>query len=302
MTATVILNYVLSQCWAIRRDALHSLINSLSSQARSGIIPTPEAVEAAKGRLRATSGKVAVLPVRGPLLNRADDWAEFWTGGLSMERLTGWLNAAVGDKSVGAIVLDVDSPGGTVSGLAEAASAIRAAKEVKPVYAVANSDMASAAYYLGSQATEVIASPSAMVGSIGTVWPHIEMSEALKAEGVKVTVIKAGQNKWSFNPYEPLSESGRAEMQSIVDGYYAEFIRDVSKGRNISRSKVESDFGGGSMFKAEDALSRGMVDRIATLGEVVGRLLGTDAGGGAKAESETWTTENKKKFLDLAAL
>lgn len=283
MNTAAIMSFVSRQVWAMRPgslDALVARVLSMASQAE----PTTEAIEASKLRLRPAQGKVAVLPVRGPLIHRADDVAEWWLGALSTERLSGWFNAAINDKAVGAIVLDVESPGGTVAGLSEAAATIAAGRGKKPVIAVANAEAASAAFYLASAATEFAATPSAMVGSVGTVWQHVDYSKALENEGIKVSIIRAGANKWAVNPFEPLSDAGRAEMQAVVDGYYSEFVRDVSKNRGVSKSVVEERFGQGLMFKAEEALSRGMIDRVATMEEIIGKLTGA-ASDSAKASA-----------------
>src|SRR5690606_37146136 len=135
-------------------------------------------------------GSIAVVPVRGMIEHRSSFFSEF-LGGASIEALRAALRAALADPEVAAIVLDIDSPGGTVAGITELAAELRAARSVKPIYAVANTLAASAAYWLASQATEVVATPSATVGSIGVLVVHLDQSRALDQAGITPTIIAA---------------------------------------------------------------------------------------------------------------
>src|SRR5690606_26985977 len=122
------------------------------------------------------------------------------------------------DDSVGTVVVDSDTPGGTVPGVMEAADALWSLRQKKHVVAVANSRMASAGYWICSQAHEVVAIPSALdrcIGSIGVFMVHQDLSEHLAREGVKTTIIKAGKHKSEMNPFTPLTEEQEAELQKM---------------------------------------------------------------------------------------
>ena len=217
---------------------------------------------------RKSVGDVAVVSLSGFITQKPTLFSLFF-GGTSAEEFAAEVVAALGEESIGAVVMDVDSPGGSVFGVPEAAAKIREARGGKPLLAVANPVMASAAYYLASQADEVVATPSAVVGSIGVIAVHVDYSKALEKEGIKVTVLTSGRRKGEGNPTEPLSDEARAEVQERLDYYGGLFVRDVAKGRGVSVEKVRADFGEGAYFAAAKAQTLGLVDRLGTLEETV---------------------------------
>jgi capsid assembly protease len=223
------------------------------------------------------SGTVAILPLYGVLAPRANLMMSF-SGGTSVEEFVGALNAAAANETIGSILLDVNSPGGSIDMIPEAAQAIRDVRGSKPITAVANTDAASAAYWLASQADELSATPSGMVGSIGVFAAHQDMSAMLERDGVKVTLISAGRFKTEGNPYEPLSDEARQAIQETVDEFYGMFVADVAKGRSVSADAVQSGFGQGRMLTASDALAGRMVDRVETFDAAFARLAQTGAG------------------------
>lgn len=215
-------------------------------------------------------GNVAVIPVYGMLIPRASLFAEM-SGATSAESISNKLRAALADPNVRRIVLDIDSPGGLVGGIPEAGTAIRAAAAEKPVIAVANHLAASAAYWLGSQATELMVTPSAEVGSIGVIQAHKNLSRALDAAGVDMTVMRSARFKGEGNAFEPLSEDAREYFQARLNEVHAQFVDAVAVGRGVSPSAVRTGFGEGRVFGAEEAVRRGMADRIGTFAEAMDR-------------------------------
>jgi capsid assembly protease len=216
-------------------------------------------------------GDVAVVPIRGFISQKPSLFSMLF-GGTSTEGLVSAVRTAVADPNVGSVILDVDSPGGEVSGVSEAANAIRSLRGQKPIIAVANPLMGSAAYHLASQADEIIASPSAIVGSIGAFAVHADMSEAIKADGIKLTPIVYGKNKLAAAPFLPLSEEGQASMQARVDYFGKTMVDDIAAGRGISAASVHARYGQGDVFTPPDAKARGLIDRIASI-EVVASYL-----------------------------
>ncbi len=216
-------------------------------------------------------GSIAILPLHGFISHRATIWAA-WGLESSSELFTLWFNAVINDSSVGAVVIDVNSPGGTVFGLTAVTDAIFNARGKKPIIAVANSLMASAAYFIASSADEIVADPDAEVGSIGTIAVHFDHSAQLELMGVNPTIIHAGKFKAEGSPFVPLDDEAKAEFQRTVDSYYDTFVSAVARNRGITVSKVKSDFGQGRVLRADDAQSVGMVDRVATLNDVLERL------------------------------
>jgi signal peptide peptidase SppA len=303
-----ILSYVASTPWAILPEKLHEILAVLAFRASghgftdediaarisAAKTDTREKVQAINAQLAAAGdgggrGKaVAVVPLRGIIAHRAGGMDDM-SGGASAERFTATFRAAVNDPQVGTILLDVDSPGGTVPGVMEAADAVFEAREQKRIVAVANSVMASAAYWIASQAHELIAIPSALdrsIGSIGVFTAHQDLSAHLEKEGVKVTLIKAGTHKTDFNPFEPLSEELKAELQAMVDATYGHFVKAVARGRGVSVSDVKKGYGEGRALSAPDAKAAGLIDRIDTMEATIGRLIGRSSKpGGMRAEA-----------------
>jgi signal peptide peptidase SppA len=220
-----------------------------------------------------TGGAVAVLPLFGVMMQRVSGLAEM-SGATSTEKFKTEFRKLVNNAAVKSIIIDVDSPGGSVYGTDELASEIRAAASKKTVVAVADSLMASAAYYASSGASEIVASPSSEVGSIGVLAVHYDYSEQAAMEGVKPTLIKAGKFKAEGHPDFPLGDEAEQHIQEEVDRYYGMFLKAVSAGRGVSVERVRSGFGEGRVFGAQEALRAGMVDRVATLDETIARFAG----------------------------
>jgi signal peptide peptidase SppA len=227
---------------------------------------------------------VAVLPLHGVIAPRMNVMTDI-SGGTSAEAFGRTFRAAIAEPEIAAVVLDVDSPGGSVFGIEELASIIRAGRGRKPIVAVANTMMASAAYWLASQADEILASPSSQVGSIGVIGVHQDVSEAEAKLGIKTTLITAGKFKGDGNEHQPLSDSARATMQQLVDTYYAAFARDVSRGRAVPEQQVRNGMGEGRILSAKDAVQAGLADGIGTLEQAVSRLASGSKRVAMKAEA-----------------
>lgn len=273
-----VLAYVAETPWAILPAKLHEVLSVLAYRA-AGHEFTAAEIRARIGEPSGSApamkrgGGVAVLPIRGVIAHRGGSLEES-SGGTSTERLTAMLRQVVADDSIGTIVLDVDSPGGTVPGVHELAAEIFAARGSKRIVAVANSVMASAAYWLASQADEIVSIPSGLVGSIGVFAAHEDVSGALEKEGIKVTLVSYGKYKTENNPFEALTAEGLAQMQGRVNQAGDRFVADVARGRGVSVSAVRNGFGQGRALSATEARSVGLIDRIGTLDSVVANSIG----------------------------
>jgi len=169
-------------------------------------------------------------------------------------------------------VLDIDSPGGTVAGTPETAAAVRAAAAKKKVIAVANPLAASAAYWIGAQASELVVAPGGDVGSVGVLGLHADISKMLADAGVTINVVRSARYKGEHMPFLPLSDDGRAYMQQRVDEAHGDFVRDVAAGRGTTQADVRERFGEGRVVSAAAAVKRGMADRIGSLDQVITEL------------------------------
>jgi signal peptide peptidase SppA len=316
-----LIRFALANEWALLPAKIVDLMGMLAYHA-SGQKHTPEELHALVGGDRAPvepsqRGAVAVLPLRGVISHRAGGIEEA-SGGASVERFTAMYRQAMTNDAISAIVIDVDSPGGTVAGVEGIVTEMQAFKGRKPVVAHANSLMASAAYWIASQADEIVSIPSGTVGSIGVFTAHQDLSAALEQEGVKVTLISAGKFKVEGNPFEPLSDEAKAVIQARVDEAYGTFVKAVAKGRGVSAADVKAGYGEGRALGAKDALAAGMIDRIGTLDDTLRRMSGGKASKGLRAETEitepadaefpvvaaaldgTWDDDDRAKRLRLA--
>jgi capsid assembly protease len=211
-------------------------------------------------------GATVVVPVRGMIAPRG------LGGRTESDVLAERIRGFAGDPKVGAIVLDVQSPGGYVFGTQEAADAIFEARASKPVVAVANHFAFSAAHWLATQASEFWVTPSGEVGSVGVRAGHVDESGFENLIGMKTTLVASHPDKISGHPYGPLSEVDLAEIQQGVDEANSEFIAAIARGRGIKPGEVGAIHGTGKTFSAKRALAGGAVDGIATLREVVAKL------------------------------
>lgn len=221
-------------------------------------------VAAVGGKKLAKGQKIAVIPIMGPVTPfQAPAWYAEW--GIRVAALPNIVSAArsaANDPDVGRIILAVHSPGGSAFGVGEAAASLRDVAKRKPMTAAITYLSASAAYWLTSAAGEIVAAPSAMVGSVGVVLTHAEFSKALEMEGVTVTEITNPPSKRDVSLYKPLSDTARAELQRTVDDIYADFAADISTARRIDMVKNADQYG--RVHTARDALSIKMIDRVAT--------------------------------------
>lgn len=226
---------------------------------------------AARQTARTRAGSIARIPIIGPIEPRASIWTLLF-GGSAVDLIAAQLRAALDDPDTKAILLDIDSPGGSVFGIPELAREIRAARGQKPILAVANAEAASAAYYLGSQADEFSITPSGQAGSIGVIYLHTDLTGMAEKQGVRFTIFRSQERKAEGNPYEELTPEAAADIQAKVDAYDAMFVRDVARGRGVSVETVRQNYGAGRMMMAREAVRAGLVDREETIDEALRRL------------------------------
>lgn len=265
--------------WAIREDKLNAMLAFLDERGE-GARFSAEEIAARIGEARAARSEkaaatgVAVLPLWGIVSHRAH-MVEFISGpgGTSTELFGRDFDQALADSKIGTIVLDIDSPGGSVSGVPELAQKIYDARGQKKIVAVANSLAASAAYWIGSAADEFVVTPSGEVGSIGVFAIHTDTSRRDANLGVQRTILKAGRHKAEGVPFQPLDGDARAYAQQQIDEFYGLFIDAVARHRGVGAEYARGEkFGEGRTVTAKQALSTGMIDRIGTLEQVLADL------------------------------
>jgi len=221
-------------------------------------------------------GDIGVVSIRGPLINEAPNFFTRMFRQATYGDIREAMLYAAEQKAEGlkAVLLDVDSGGGAVSGVDDTGSLIRQIDaNILPVYAFTDGDMASAAYWLGSAGREVYNSKSSLVGSIGVLIVHSEISKMAEDGGVKNTVIRSGKYKALANRYEPLTDNAKAQLQARCDASYDVFIEAVAEHRGVSAEVVDSKMAQGREFNGAAAVTAGLSDGIKSFDAVMSHIL-----------------------------
>lgn len=259
---------------------------TLYAQVEGGNVAPLEARAPAGGSAPQNGGVIAVISVMGVIAQHASQVDNIsGPGGTSTERVANSFRSAMNDPSVVGIIFNVDSPGGNVHGVQALADEIFRARGRKPMVAQVNSTMASAAYWLGSAADEIVMTPGARAGSIGVYALHRDVSAAADREGVKMTFVSAGKYKVEGNAYEPLADEARDAIQSQVNEYYGDFTGSVAKYRGVKATAVREGYGEGRMLKDASAVKAGLADRVGTFDDTLRRMAaGKTQKSGARAD------------------
>lgn len=275
-----IVQFALSQTWAMEPAAHRRMMEILLRHA-DGVKLTEEDLVAATGRTmpgrsaeREIDEKtgIATIPIHGVIAHRASAVARVSSRvGTSVEHIREDLRVAMASDAVKGIVLDVDSPGGSVAGITELAEEIRAAREQKPIVAHTDSLMASAAYWLASQADKIFATRTAEVGSIGVIAAFYDDHRAAANAGFDPIVIKSTPAKGGVQGNGSVSDSERADIQRAVDHFHGLFIEAVGAGRRIDDAAAKA-LGDGRVYIGAEAQQRGFIDGIHSRASVVKQL------------------------------
>ena len=185
------------------------------------------------------------------------------------------------DASVRALIVAIDSPGGTVGGGEALHAALTRLRAAKPVVAVMRGTAASAGYMTAVAAERIFARESTLTGSIGVILQTFDTSELLARLGVRGEALVSGPLKDQPNPFHPLSEEGRAALQGVVGDMYAQFVEKVVAGRHMPAERVRA-LADGRVLTGRQALEAGLVDAI-----------------GGEAEARAWLAAEKGVPADL---
>ncbi len=221
---------------------------------------------------------VANIPIFGVIAKRAGMVGSIsQPRGTSVEQIQNDFLAALEDPKVNSILLNIDSPGGSVAGILELSDLIYQARGQKPVVAFANGQMDSAAYWLGSSAEKIFTTKSSEVGSIGVYTVISDYSILYHNEGIKKQVIKAGKFKAAGDPSKPLTEEEKNLIQEEVNSYYDLFVEAIARNRGLAMDNVLK-VADGRVFIGQKAVDAGLADGIRTFEDLLGR--GSSAAGG----------------------
>lgn len=252
------------------RWGLESVLLSRVSEGQIVSVESPDDGIDRTALVYGTFQNVAIVRIEGIVDKRLSLIEAACFGGCDLADIDNAIVEASNDRAITHVILDIHSPGGSVTGVAETAARIARLAQTKEVHAFVNCQACSAAYWLASQADVIAAAPSATVGSIGVYMALLDESRALEMEGYSVNLIKAGKHKAMGASFQKLTDEERAIFQGQVDSIYADFKKAVTASRRIADSTMQ-----GQSFDGKTGLALGLVDVLTSdsLEEYAGRLL-----------------------------
>lgn len=284
-------------------DAAPTMQERLARLSANGLVAClpPQYIAASAARItpgqeRATAkkdGAVALIPVYGTIVPREDRYSQFF-GETGAENTAERVRVAVADSRVKAIVLHVDSPGGNVNGVTEAAALIRSLRGRKPIVAHADFNMASAAYWIASAADEIVASPSAQIGAVGVIAMVQDVQGMMEKEGIKMTAYAKPSDKADGWGYWDNSEKFDARMKLEISEAYAQFVNDIAASREIDRAAVEAEWAG--YYNAKRAKLLGMVDKVRSISETFAAYTVVNSGSMQAARNKLALLKRKTRY------
>jgi len=263
--------FVLLRPWAMKEETLsvmsqiierHMRGENLSADEIAARIGLPDKTE--PSGYEVING-VAHIPIYGIIAKRSNMvTAISHPRGTSVEQIQKDFLSALNDPAVNTILLDVDSPGGSVGGVSELSDMIFEARGKKSIIAFANGQMDSAAYWIGSAAEKIFAAKSSEVGSIGVYTILSDYSVWYHNEGIKKQVVKAGKFKSAGDPSKPLTDDEKAVIQEEINSYYDLFVEAVARNRGMSRDDVLA-LADGRVYIGQKAKDVRLIDGIKSL-------------------------------------
>ncbi len=211
----------------------------------------------------------ALVRIEGPIMSEADASANMIVGG---------LRDAFEAESAQAIILAINSPGGSpvhAGYVYDEIDRLQALYPEKKVYAVISDLGASAAYYIAAAADEIYADKASLVGSIGVISASFGYDKVMEKIGVERRVISSGENKSFMDPFQPLKESDRLFWEKSLDIIHRQFIDQVKKGRG-ERLKASEGLFSGLIWSGEEALTMGLIDGLGSAGHVAREVVGAE--------------------------
>jgi len=306
-TLKLITNAFLTDAWALTPtmfERVHEIILERGRGERPDLAELQARIDGqtygADPQAETQNGDVRVVSLHGVLISRAG-MMDMISGATTPQMFATLVRAAADDPAVSTIVLDVDSPGGTVSGTQLAAEAVSYAQTKKPVIACINDMACSAALWIASQAGEIVIPSSGTIGSIGVIGTHVDRSKALAQAGLKHTVIRSTPGKALGQPSEPMTGAALEQTQARLDALHAEFVQAVATGRGVPLKTAQA-WGTGDTWLGAEAVRIGLADRLGSISEVLAELTApsedapddasfTYVPAAAKAETQPTATE-----------
>lgn len=266
--------------WSIEPTRFSAMVNILRANG-AHIKAQQQRQRRSGGDLFRRSGKVALIEIKGVMLKGAGALADLFNV-TDTATATRAVQQAAGDDHVKAIMLVIDSPGGSVAGLAELGDAIFEARRHKLVVAQSDGMIASAAFYAASQATIIAAHRMDLVGSLGARLVLYDLSVAFEREGIEPVVLDTSPEDRPFKSAgtlgTPITPAQRQDFQRVVNAFGDDFRAILRRGRRLDEQDIERVFTGSVWIADPEGAGLGLVDRIATLEQTFDRARGEAEG------------------------
>ncbi len=253
--------------WAIHPDELAKVEHAYSDYMKKEIVvEAKEALfdikETGKARNVQIIDNVGILKIEGIIVAKSDIFTEIF-GGAPLDVLTEDFKSLVENDNINTIVLDIDSPGGTIDGVAVFAEMVFQGRKEKTILSHTSSIMTSAAIWIAAAAHKIFISDNTVTtGSIGVLTTHLNFEMFNEKIGIIPTEITAGSHKRITSQLKPLTSEGRAVLQGQVDHIMGVFVNDVARFRGVTTQNVTASMADGKIFLGSQAVEAGLVDGI----------------------------------------
>ena len=252
-----------------------------------------------------TVENTAVIPINGSLHSKENFFTQFF-GIMTYETLSNIMALLAGDEDIKNALLSFSTPGGSAMGIDVATDAIHAMRRLgKPVYGHTADHSLSAGYWIASACETFNCQKNAEIGSVGVIGVHADMTSMLKKEGIRVTVMRKGEEKALATPYEKLSDKARAQVERSMGHKYDAFIEQVSNGRRLERSYVMDEIATGRVFTGQEAQQLRLVDEIVPYNDEVARIVsqGSTSSASSQSSNSNWSEAamHKKPIINISS-
>jgi signal peptide peptidase SppA len=245
-------------------------------------------------------GHVAIVNINGVLVNNDDPYNRFF-GEVGYPEIQGALAEAISQPGVKSILLNMNTPGGAVSGISDMADTLKAVAQHFPMHAHASSSACSGGYWLSCAADSISASSLAEIGSIGVIAVMRSYYEYYKSMGIENVVLRQGEFKALGNPYEPITEAAKKATLDQMGVVYDTFLNLVSESRNIPVQKLKDTAAEGRVFFGQDAIKVGLIDKISSFDQVLAEMLQANQSSDPSTGNMSMKKGTLSKILSAAA-
>jgi capsid assembly protease len=297
----------LSSAWSIIPDRLSHIIDILDAHLRGPKLSLKDIearilAETPQPQTASVKNGVAIIDITGVLMKNPDIFDRIFMGASSMSQIKTEILNAVNDPAVSRIILNIDSPGGTVDGTEELAQTIFESRGKKQITAYTDGYMTSAAYWVGSSADKIyISGDTTNVGSIGVITAHYDYTEAARAQGVKVTEFVTGKYKNAGSDFRSIDDTSSEYIQGRIDYILGVFAGAVIRNRGLNAEKIDSEIFEAKVYIGKQAITAGLVDGVSTLDDLIAGNPATNISAGA-LESNIKTPQEDNMELNSTIL